>query len=83
MENKIKDCEFVISRKKVLSPVVGSDWACEMVLNPAIIKDPNSKGFICCFVQPDRGWTKQCRENTPYPIYLGYGFSDDNGETWT
>lgn len=75
--------DFINCRKKVLSPVPGSNWACEMVLNPAIIKDPDSDRIHMLFRATGSGKDiGTYNGQMPYPIYLGYGFSDDNGETW-
>lgn len=75
--------EIVLWRKKLLSPVENSDWASEMVLNPAIIEDPKTKRIHMLFRAT--GPYPQARiegEPMPYPIFLGYGYSDD-GENFT
>ena len=48
--------DIVLWRKKILSPVENSDWASEMVLNPAIIEDPETKRIHMIF-----------RATGPYP----------------
>ena len=75
--------EIVLWRKKLLSPVENSYWASEMVLNPAIIEDPKTKRIHMLFRAT--GPCPQARiegEPMPYPIFLGYGYSDD-GENFT
>ncbi len=75
--------EIVLWRKKLLSPVENSDWASEMVLNPAIIEDPKTKRIHMIF--RSTGPYSQARiegEPMPYPIFLGYAYSDD-GENFT
>ncbi len=75
--------EIVMWRKKLLSPVENTDWASEMVLNPAIIEDPKTKRIHMIFratgPSPQNGLEG---ESIPYPIYLGYAYSDD-GENFT
>ena len=44
-------------RKKILSPIDGHEWAGEMVLNPAIIKDPES-GRIHMIFRATGPWQK-------------------------
>lgn len=75
--------EVVLWRKKLLSPVENSYWASEMVLNPAIIEDPKTKRIHIIFRAT--GPYPQARiegEPMPFPIFLGYGYSDD-GENFT
>lgn len=75
--------DIVLWRKKILSPVENSDWASEMVLNPAIIEDPKTKRIHMIFRAT--GPYPQARiegEPMPYPIFLGYAYSDD-GENFT
>lgn len=75
--------DFVLCRKKILEPLRETGWASEMVLNPAIIKDKDTGRIHMLFRA-----TGPCAENglegkpLPYPISLGYGWSDDDGENW-
>ena len=70
--------EIVMWRKKLLSPVEGSDWASEMVLNPAIIEDPKTKRIHMIFRATGPSEKDGLEgESIPYPIYLGYAYSDD------
>lgn len=73
---------FIHSKKLVLKPFE-SNWASEMVLNPAIIKDKKSSRIHMLF-RATGPWEKKRAEGkpVPYPIFLGYGWSDDNGESW-
>ena len=75
--------EIVLWRKHLLSPVESSDWASEMVLNPAIIEDPETKRIHMIF-RATGPYPQACIEGEPmpYPIFLGYGYSDD-GENFT
>lgn len=69
--------------KPALEPVPGCDWADKMVLNPAIIKDPDSDDIHMLF-RATGPWPQKRREgcHDPYPIFLGYALSRDKGETW-
>jgi predicted GH43/DUF377 family glycosyl hydrolase len=74
---------FRYSPKPVLSPVEGCDWASKMVLNPAIVKDPESDTLHMLF-RATGPWPQKQREGKlpPYPIFLGYATSEDGGVSW-
>ncbi len=67
-----------------LTPQPGCPWAETMVLNPAIVKDPDSNALHMLFrasgPYPGEKARPDCVE--PYPIFLGYARSDDLGRTW-
>lgn len=75
--------KWIHSKRAVLGPVAGSPWASEMVLNPAIIQDRRT-GRIHMLFRATGPWAQKRLEGRPlpYPIFLGYGWSNDNGETW-
>jgi len=75
--------QFIYLDKPVLEPQPGCDWADKMVLNPAIIKDPQSNTLHMLF-RATGPWERKRREGCypPYPIFLGYAKSEDNGLTW-
>ena len=75
--------DFIHSKRMILEPVKDSPWASEMVLNPAIIRD-NKTGRIHMLFRATGPWPqkKVAEKPLPYPIFLGYGWSDDEGETW-
>ena len=72
--------DVVIERRCVLRPVKNCAFASEMVLNPAIIKDPVT-GRIHMLVRTSGPWQQGRLEGKPlpYPIFLAYGWSDDGG----
>lgn len=74
---------FKYLNKPALEPVPGCDWASKMVLNPAIVQDPESSTLHMLF-RATGPWAQKRREgcHDPYPIFLGYATSEDNGETW-
>lgn len=59
-------------------------WASEMVLNPAVIEDPTSKRLHMLFrATGPFSDLQHAGQPAPYPISLGYAYSDNGGETWT
>ena len=71
------------SQKPVLEPKEGCMWADTMVLNPAIVKDPDTDTLHMLFRATGPWPAKNLKgKSDPYPIFLGYAKSDDRGETW-
>lgn len=68
----------------VLVPQPGCRWADTMVLNPGIIKDPESERVHMLF-RATGPWqdAQSPGKRPPYPIFLGYAYSDDLGRSWT
>ncbi|TLS51810.1 hypothetical protein FE782_12925 [Paenibacillus antri] len=75
--------QFRYSPEPALAPVEGCDWASKMVLNPAIVKDPDSDALHMLF-RATGPWPEKRREGKlpPYPIFLGYAVSEDGGVSW-
>ncbi|MDF2922298.1 MAG: hypothetical protein K0R57_1212 [Paenibacillaceae bacterium] len=75
--------QFRYSPEPALVPQPDCDWASKMVLNPAIIKDPESERLHMLF-RATGPWAQKRKEGAhdPYPIFLGYAVSDDLGQTW-
>lgn len=75
--------QFRYLDQPVLEPMPGCAWADKMVLNPAIVKDPESDTIHMLF-RATGPWSEKKREgcHDPYPIFLGYAKSDDRGQTW-
>lgn len=67
----------------VLTPQPGVPWADTMLLNPAIIDEPGSARLHMLF-RATGPWPQAQRAGRPlpYPIFLGYAFSDDGGQSW-
>ena len=84
IEEKHMPVKFIHSRKLVLEPQKGSPWAEEMVLNPAVVEDPKT-GRIHMMFRATGPWPSRQIPGRPmpYPIFLGYAYSDDNGTSWT
>jgi len=75
---------IICSSAPILEPQPGCAWADTMVLNPAIVRDPASSRLHMLFRATGPWPQKQVAGRPlPYPIFLGYAFSDDGGETWT
>lgn len=74
---------FIHSKKMLLEPVPGSSWASEMVLNPAILYEEET-GRLHMLFRATGPWPEKqmAGKPLPYPIGLGYAWSDDKGETW-
>lgn len=74
---------FHYSPGPILSPQKGIPWADTMVLNPSFIDDPSSNRLHMLFRATGPGAHAQIPgKPSPYPIYLGYATSDDDGFTW-
>ena len=69
----------------VIRPQPGCSWADTMVLNPAIIQDPEHPDTYHMLFRATGPWpqAKQPGQPLPYPIFLGYAVSHDAGTTWT
>lgn len=71
------------SKNPVIVPKESCEWANTMVLNPAIVKDTKSDRIHMLF-RATGPWSHKNLKglSDPYPIFLGYAFSDDQGVTW-
>lgn len=75
---------IVLKRKCVLTPVEGCSWASEMVLNPAIIEDPETgRIHMLVRVSGPAAEKRLAGKPLPYPIFMAYGFSDDGGASFS
>ncbi len=74
---------FTYSSDAVLKPNPNCPWAQTMVLNPAILRDPDSPTLHMLF-RASGPWPQKrhAGQPLPYPIFLGYATSRDNGRTW-
>ncbi|MBO6015899.1 MAG: hypothetical protein J6P60_04850 [Lachnospiraceae bacterium] len=75
--------KITYSKKPVLEPMPGCDWADTMVLNPALFLDPDGKTIHMLFRATGPWPQKNLKgKSDPYPIFLGYAKSTDEGETF-
>jgi len=67
----------------VLTPQPGCPWADTMLLNPTVIDEPGSNRLHMLF-RATGAWPQAGNpgQPLPYPIFLGYAFSDDGGLSW-
>ena len=73
----------VLSRKCILGPVADCPFASEMVLNPAIIKDPETSRIHMLVRVSGPAPEKRLEGRVlPFPIYFAYAWSDDGGENF-
>lgn len=67
----------------VLEPQAGCVWADTMVLNPALVLDPDGRTIHMLFRATGPWPQKNLRgRSDPYPIFLGYAKSVDGGESF-
>jgi len=76
--------DFKCSEQPIIKPMPGCCWADTMVLNPAIIKDDSSDDLLMLFRATGPYEHKKLPTATcpPFPIFLGFAISHDNGESW-
>ena len=71
-------------KKFLFGPDPRVPWAEKMVLNPAMFRDPDEPETIHMLFRAT-GAMAECRipgKKLPYPIFLGYAVSRDNGGRW-
>ena len=68
----------------LFGPKPGCPWADKMVLNPAMIADPDDPDTIHMLFRATGPWpqAKMPGHPMPYPIFLGYAVSHDRGKSW-
>ncbi|MEA2012579.1 MAG: hypothetical protein U9O87_05770 [Verrucomicrobiota bacterium] len=71
-------------KRYIMSAQQDCPWASKMILNPAMVIDPENSNVIHMLFRS----TGPCPESQlkgkplPYPIFLGYAVSRDAGESW-
>ena len=72
------------SRRKILVPNPDCPWAEKMVLNPAMISDPEDENTIYMLFRSTGAWHEAqiADKPAPYPIFLGFGASYNAGRDW-
>lgn len=75
---------LIFQKRKVLSPAPACPWAEKMVLNPAIITDPENQDILYMLFRSTGEWKQVALPGkpAPYPIFLGFGISYDGGRNW-
>ena len=71
-------------RRKILAPNENCPWAEKMVLNPAMISDPDDDNIIYMLFRSTGAWHEAQIDGkpAPYPIFLGFGVSHNGGKDW-
>ena len=75
---------MIFKKKFLFGPNPSVPWAEKMVLNPAMFRDPDEPETIHMLFRAT-GAMAECRipgNPLPYPIFLGYAVSRDNGGCW-
>ena len=75
---------MIFEKKFLFGPNPAVPWAEKMVLNPAMFRDPDEPETIHMLFRAT-GAMAECRipgKKLPYPIFLGYAVSRDNGNRW-
>jgi predicted GH43/DUF377 family glycosyl hydrolase len=84
MTTNIKIEELVIKRHLLIEANSSCPWASEMVLNPGLIYDSKRKKLHMLFRATGPFEASGISgKPSPFPIFLGYSWSDDLGETWS
>lgn len=65
----------------VLAPNPACPWAETAVLNPAVVRDDET-GVLHMLFRATGPFSKNPDGTAPYPIFLGYAVSADDGKTW-
>ena len=75
---------LVFEKKQICEPQAGNQWAGKMVLNPAMISDPDDENTIYMLFRATGPYPEaQIKDKPlPYPIFLGFAVSTDGGENW-
>lgn len=75
---------FAFTKREILVPQPNCSWASKMVLNPAMVADPNLHGTIHMLFRATGPWPQAQipGKPVPYPIFLGYAVSRDDGNSW-
>lgn len=74
----------VFRKKCLLNPQPEVRWASWMVLNPAIIRDPEEENVLHMLFRSSGSCPEKQipGKRDPFPIYLGYGVSRNEGKDW-
>ena len=75
----------IFRKRNILVPQTGCCWADKMVLNPAMVTDPENPETIHMLFRATGPYPQAqvSGKPLPYPIFLGYGVSRDEGKSWS
>ncbi|MBB6428299.1 glycoside hydrolase family 130 protein [Algisphaera agarilytica] len=75
---------LITERRLILQAQADCPWANQMVLNPGVIRDPESGRLQMLFRATGNGQPRNApaAADWPFPIYLGYAYSDNYGHQW-
>ena len=75
---------LTFTKRRVLTPNPACPWASKMVLNPALVADPQEPDTIYMLFRSTGPWAQATipGKPLPYPIFLGLGTSHDGGQSW-
>lgn len=76
--------KLFFTKKQICVPQPGNPWAGKMVLNPAIIADPEKPDTLYMLFRATGPYPEAHipGKPLPYPIFLGFAQSSDGGENW-
>ena len=74
----------VFKKRLICDAPANSPWAGKMVLNPAMIIDPEEPRTLHMLFRACGAWPEAqiAGKPLPYPIFVGYATSADGGENW-
>lgn len=83
-ENKQREKMLNVKKQMILEPKADCPWAHKMVLNPAMVADPEDSQTLHMLFRATGAWAKAQipGKPEPYPIFIGYAVSHDGGSNW-
>ena len=77
-------CMTNFIKRRILVPNPACNWASKMILNPAMMADPQEPDTLYMLFRSTGPWEQATipGKPLPYPIFLGFGVSHDGGQNW-